>query len=337
MTYPYDPDLRDYVARLLYDALPAFYKAEDERARMRQPPDPAELEQFIRALAAPLAAVRQSIEELYADFFINSANDWVLPYLARMAGTSLVFPDADSNRRDVRGTVAWRRRKGTPSMLQDLGGDLTGELVVTQEGWKRVQISQDLDILRLERITPLVRAPSLAERHQGPLGTLHMTVDARAITRTTGKYHPKHIVHWVHPTLMFPIEGGTPADLRDPATDPDLRFAFHPLGLELPLRVRRTSASDPLATDRVPPMMFAGDSRGLVRPRRPLRCSHRRPQRRSAGRHRQPASARASRCRGRNACRRRCAQPAAARRAALFRSGLGGGSCGAVPGGAQPA
>ena len=139
-------------------------------------------------------------------------------------------------------------------MLQDLGGDLTGELVVTQEGWKRVQISQDLDILRLERITPLVRAPSLAERHQGPLGTLHMTVDARAITRTTGKYHPKHIVHWVHPTLMFPIEGGTPADLRDPATDPDLRFAFHPLGLELPLRVRRTSASDPLATDRVPPM-----------------------------------------------------------------------------------
>ena len=59
MTYPYDPDLRDYVARLLYDALPAFYKAEDERARMRQPPDPAELEQFIRALAAPLAAVRQ--------------------------------------------------------------------------------------------------------------------------------------------------------------------------------------------------------------------------------------------------------------------------------------
>ena len=95
MTYPYDPDLRDYVARLLYDALPAFYKAEDERARMRQPPDPAELEQFIRALAAPLAAVRQSIEELYADFFIDSANDWVLPYLARMAGTSLVFPDAD--------------------------------------------------------------------------------------------------------------------------------------------------------------------------------------------------------------------------------------------------
>lgn len=255
MSYPYDPDLRDYVARLLYDALPAFYKAEDERARLT-PPEPVELETFIRAMAVPLAVARQSIEELYADLFIDSASDWVLPYLARMVGTSLVFPDADSNRRDVRGTVDWRRRKGTPAMLQDLGGDLTGELVVTQEGWKRVQITQDLDILRLERVTPLVRAPSLAERHHGPLGTLHKTVDARAITRTTGKYHPKHIVHWVHPTVMFPINGGTPADLRDPATDPDLRFAFNPLGDEPPMRARRTGAGDPLATDRVPPMIF---------------------------------------------------------------------------------
>ena len=34
--------------------------------------------------------------------FIDSASDWVLPYLAEMIGMSTVFPDASSNRRDTR-------------------------------------------------------------------------------------------------------------------------------------------------------------------------------------------------------------------------------------------
>src|SRR5262245_49339978 len=84
MSYPFDPDTRDYVARLLYDAIPALYKLADQRAVHAVPPQHPELEDFIRALAGPLAVVRQSIEESYADLFIDSASDWVLPYLADM-------------------------------------------------------------------------------------------------------------------------------------------------------------------------------------------------------------------------------------------------------------
>lgn len=262
MSYPFDPDLRDYVGRRLYDSLPDVYKQADERAKHSTPPRPAELERLISVLAVPLAVVRQSVEELYADLFVDSANDWVLPYLADMIGTTLVFPDAASNRRDVRGTVGWRRRKGTPSMLQDLGSDLTGQLVVTQEGWRRLQMSQDLNMLRRERITPRILRPSLAEQVDGPLGRIHRSVDGRAISRRTGKYHPMHIVHWAHPTLMCPVTGATPADLRDPLTDPDLRFAFHPLAIEAPLRCRRVGTADDLQADRVPPMTFAEDPGG---------------------------------------------------------------------------
>jgi hypothetical protein len=256
MNYPYDPDIRDYVAQLLYDAIPTLYKLEDERAKLRSPPAPAELEEFINILAAPLAIVRQSVEELYGDLFIDSAQDWVLPYLAQMVRTHLVFPDADSNRRDIRATIHWRRRKGTPAMLQDLGNELTNQLIVTQEGWQRIQLSQDLNILRSPRTVPRIRSVAIAEQVQGPLDSVYHAVDVRAISQHTGRYHPKHIIHWAHPTRLFPVTGGTPADLRDPATDPDFRFAFHPLALEMPLRCRRTSARDRLPSDRVPPMTF---------------------------------------------------------------------------------
>ncbi|HEV7876495.1 hypothetical protein [Bradyrhizobium sp.] len=256
MSYPFDPDTRDYVARLLYDRIPALYKLADQRAAQDVSPHRPELEDFVRVLAGPLAVLRQSIEESYADLFIDSANDWILPYLADMVGTRLIFPESDANRRDVRGTVGWRRRKGTPRMLRDLGGDLTGELVVTQEGWKRVQLAQDLDLLRSERLVPDLRPPSIAERGYGPLDALMHAVDPRAISLRTGKYHPKHVVHWVHPTALFPLAYGTPADLTE-AGDPDLRYAFHPLGAQMPLRCRATGADDVLATDRVPPMIFA--------------------------------------------------------------------------------
>jgi hypothetical protein len=257
MTYQFDPRTREYVAQLLYEAIPALYKLDDQQAKHLGEPERAELERFVKVLAGPLATVRQSIEELHADFFIDTANDWVIPYLARMIGLRLVFPDADSNRRDVRNAVGWRRRKGPPATLQELGNELTGQLVVTDEGWKRVQLAQDLDLLRFDRLVPDLRPPSIAERAEGPMGTAVHAVDVRLISRFTGKYHPKHVTHWVHPTKMFQIEDGTPADLRDPATDPDLRFSFHPLGEFLPLRARQRAADDALKTDRVPPMIFA--------------------------------------------------------------------------------
>src|SRR5688572_28423389 len=102
--WPFDRDVLDRVATLLYDHLPALYQIRDDRGDLRD---------LLAILAGPLAEVRQNIEELHSDLFIDSANDWIVPYLGEMVGTTLVFPDAASNRRDVRGTVRWRRRKGT--------------------------------------------------------------------------------------------------------------------------------------------------------------------------------------------------------------------------------
>lgn len=251
MNYRYDPDIRRRVADQLFGAVPAYFRVEDQ-----SPAGRAELRQLLAVMAAALGIARQNIEELHANLFIDSADDWVLRYLADMVGTVLVFPDADSNRRDVRDTVAFRRRKGTPRMLEDLGAALTERIVVTQEGWQLVQMTQDLDLLRPERVLPDIRPAILAETESGPLCATHHLADVRSIARATGIFHPHHVAHWAHPTLLFPLEEGLPFDMTD-AGDPDRRFAFHPRGHLGALRARRLSSSDlAIKTDRVPPMHF---------------------------------------------------------------------------------
>ncbi|OJH34517.1 phage tail protein [Cystobacter ferrugineus] len=255
--YPFDPDVRDHVGRLLYELLPSLYRVRDE--------DSGELRRFLQVLAAPLAELRQNVEELHGDLFIDTCNDWIIPYLADMVGVELIFPDAASNRRDVRGAVSWRRRKGTRGALEEMASDLSGQMVVTHEGWKRLLLSQDLNLLRAERVVTDVRRTTLAEGATGPLDGAYHVLDARDISASTGRYHPEHVVHWLHPTRLFPVREGAAFERTrydvDGVTvlDPDLRYAIHPLGYWHTLRVRRAHPRDPVPFDRVPSAHFAAN------------------------------------------------------------------------------
>ncbi|MDX6720780.1 MAG: hypothetical protein QOJ63_3034 [Solirubrobacteraceae bacterium] len=248
--YPYDDDVLELVARQLYDALPAMYRVPDE-----PPTGRGELRSLLDVLAAPLAVVRQSIEELHADLFIDTADARIVPYLAEMVGLRLVFPDAESNRRDVRGTVAWRRRKGTPAALEEMGSELTGQSVVVQEGWKRIQLAQDLNLLRGERIVVDVRPGIVAEQADGPLDALVHAADVRRISATTGRRHPLHVAHWLHATVTFPLVAASAVGRSRPGSD--ARYAMHPLGGRHALRARRIAGDREPFVDRVQEQHFA--------------------------------------------------------------------------------
>ncbi len=253
--YPYDPDRLAQTAALLYQHLPAHLKSRDERAAGAIPPGDQELRAMVDILAAPLAALRQSIEELQSDFFVDTAGDAMLPLLAESIGLRLVFGIAEANRRDLAGVVARRRRKGTPAMLEEMARVLSDQLVTSIEGWKLVQISQDLDILRLDRTTPDLHSPSVAERVTGPLESLAKSVDPRPITGRSGRVHPRHMAHYSHLSRFFPLIGASALQLPDGAND--LRFAFDAENAWRALRCRATGVEDTLRTDRVPEQIFA--------------------------------------------------------------------------------
>ena len=248
--YPYDDDVLEEVARRLYEAVPAMYRVPDE-----PPVGRGDLKSLLEVLAVPLAVLRQSIQELQADLFIDTADDRMVPYLAEMVGTQLVFPDAQSNRRDVRGTVGWRRRKGTPAALEEMGGELTGQSVVLQEGWKRIQLAQDLNLVRADRVVADLRPGVVAEQAAGPLDALFHAVDVRRISATTGRHHPRHVAHWLQPTVTFPLREATASGRT--LADSDVRYAIDPLGERQPLRARRIAGDREPFVDRIQEQHFA--------------------------------------------------------------------------------
>lgn len=296
-TYPYDPHLRRAVARLLYKLLPALYRVKDlgpsvpqenpglapgdpanVRARFLRdlheladdtlppgsptlPPGTADLYRLLHVLAAPLAVARQSVDELHADLFLDRCADGTLPLLAAQVGVTLVLRDPDDDRADLRGAIAWRRRKGTRSALEGMATALLRQQTVTHEGWQRLLLSQRLNLLRPERGACDVRAPTLADTCAGPYDAAAHALDGRRPAAREGRYHPRHAVHWTHATRPFPVRRGTPG--AGPALfsppDADRRFTFHPAGAELPLRVRADSAAGQAPTDRVPASLFAAD------------------------------------------------------------------------------
>ena len=247
MTYAYDDEILERVRATLFEALPALYRVPDEPRK--------DLQNVLEVLAAPLAVLRQSIQELQADLFIDTADDRMVPYLAEMVGTRLAFPDAASNRRDVRGTVSWRRRKGTPAALEEMGAELTGQSVVLQEGWKRLQLAQDLNLVRAERVVPDLRPAIVAEQATGPLDALHHALDVRRISARTGRFHPRHVAHWLQPTVTFPLREATAVDRSGAGTD--ARFAIDPLGVRRPLRARRPDGDSAPFVDRILEQHFA--------------------------------------------------------------------------------
>ncbi len=253
--YRFDPDRLARTAELIYAHLPAHLKTEDRKAAGATPPGDEELRTAIAILSAPLAALRQSIEELQGDFFIDTAGDAMLPLLAESIGQTLVFGSADANRRDLASAIAFRRRKGTPLMLEELARVLSDRLVASNEGWKLVQLSQDLNILRLSRTALDLHAPSIAERVTGPLEAVAKSIDPRPISETSGRVHPRHMSHWTHQSLFFPLIGAAPHRLPDGVAD--LRFAFDAGNAWRALRCRSTGVDDDLRTDRVPERIFA--------------------------------------------------------------------------------
>ena len=255
MSYPYDRDHLNRTRDLLYALVPEYYKRRDRAAAQAMPPEPAELLAMIEALAAPLAATRQSVEELYADLFIESAGEEMLPALAASIGLDLVFRDAEANRRNLGAAMGWRRRKGTPLMLEEMARILSDRQVALAEGWKALILTQDLNLIRPERVMADLRPASTADRASGPLAGLMRLFDPRPIGPDSGHVHPRHLIHWAFPTQLHPLRHAACHELP-PGAD-DRRFAFDADNAWRALRVRAAGLEDRPGTDRLPDGLFA--------------------------------------------------------------------------------
>lgn len=210
----------------LYALLPAVY-------RIRDAEEGYPLRELIGVIAREAALVEESIEQLYDDQFIETAADWVAPYIGALIGYRPLYgvvPGVASPRAEVANTIAYRRRRGTASVLEQLARDVTGWPARVVEYFLVVATSQRMNHIRAKHHF----APDLREwRGLESLGTafdpFSRTVDVRSIARADGRYNLPNIGLHLWRLIAQPR-------IASPATRIDgQRYLFSPLGAPLPL------------------------------------------------------------------------------------------------------
>jgi hypothetical protein len=238
-------------AQRLYSRLPGHYRVYDvERG---QP-----LLALLRVVGAQIANVRQDLDALWDNFFIETCDDWVVPYIGALIGTNLLQqPVGQSNRLDVWNTVIWRQSKGTPQMLQALSTAISGWPTDLAEFFLSLGWSQNVNHVRLDRpLTPDLREPSQLGllghandpfAHAVDLKPSH-ALDGPRMTRnsfgvsvpawgTPGRYQINNLGVFVRRLKTFPVSGVTPAAVAPGViTSAGAScFTFNPLFRDTPL------------------------------------------------------------------------------------------------------
>jgi len=244
----------------LYELLPRVYQRRD-----------ADAGYALRGLLAVLEEQRQilsdGIDQLYDDWFIETCQDWLVPYLGELVGyqplhgyeEALAAGTAEASRllraiaprSDVADTIAARRRKGTLPLLQELAADVTGWSSRAVEFRRLLVFAQPVRLLGTDTAARL-RTGRLADiRRPGPLGLLDgpfevtaHSVDVRRITSalTPGRYGIDEVGLFVWRLGCYSVTHG-PAFCLDRDR---MRFTFSILGHNTPLAARPAAGPTPL-------------------------------------------------------------------------------------------
>src|SRR5262245_63706706 len=111
-------------AQRLFELLPVIHRLRDGQARY-----PDALRTLIDVIAEQVAVLEEDLAEAYDDQFIETCAEWVAPYIGDLIGyraLHAVAPRIGSPRAEVANTIAYRRRKGTASMLEPPARDVSG-------------------------------------------------------------------------------------------------------------------------------------------------------------------------------------------------------------------
>lgn len=210
-----------YYQTLLYGLLPALYRGRDGSG---------ELGKFLDLFGHEFARQRANLDRLLRDVAIDSCQDWVVPYLGDLVGTSILFNEAARNRADVRNTIKWRRRKGTLPGLEDIAAVIADRGALAVEMFERLIWSQRLNHLRRRALhTANLADGTRLSRLRTPFDPSCRTLDLRPPDHQEGRHHPRRVAFFLSAIPSRPWRGATPATVGGG------RFRFHPLGVDCPL------------------------------------------------------------------------------------------------------
>ncbi|MCW5983243.1 MAG: hypothetical protein KIT09_34450 [Bryobacteraceae bacterium] len=204
----------------LYDLLPAIYKIDDEKAG-------GPLQAFLSVVQEQAGLLKANIGQFYADLFIETCSEWVIPYIGDLVGNRPLHSVERTQRADVARTLYYRRRKGTLPALEELARDVTGWSVRAVAFFESLVWNQNVNHLRDAGKTVDIRGLEPMDLLGSPFEQSAHTVDIRPMGSTSGWYAPRRVGFFAWRLNNYHVEVG--AALREPAPNAH-GFHFSPFG-----------------------------------------------------------------------------------------------------------
>lgn len=241
----------------LYELLPAIYRIRDAEL-VSDPSQVPPLKALLSIIAEQIGVLEENLAQLHDDQFVETCAPWVLPYLGNLIGIrGLPGTEVLNPRAEVGHTIAYRRRKGTAAMLEQLARDVTGWPARAVEFFQLLATTQYLNHLRPENQSFIsVRGAERLEylggafEHSmaGSYGSedseipqttpgrrthetdLTHTVDVRRIASRRGRYNIPNVGIFLWRLREFSLTRSPAVPAKDKGC-----FFFNPLGCDLPL------------------------------------------------------------------------------------------------------
>jgi hypothetical protein len=231
----------------LYELLPAMHRRLD--ADEGHP-----LRALLQVIEEQSTILEADIEQTYENWFIETAESWIVPYLAELVGYDPVHAASEvgdpatpqgealnrvlTPRRDVANTIRNRRRKGTLALLEDLALDVAGWRARAVEHFRLLVKAQSLDYLHLDRARTVdLRDGDALELLGSPFERLAHTVDVRRPSgpTPTGRFNLPNVALFVWRLKTYPVTSTSAYCLEEAGPH---NFAFSILGNDAPLFAR---------------------------------------------------------------------------------------------------
>jgi hypothetical protein len=225
----------------LYALLPVIHRMRD--AERGYP-----LKALLAVIAEQVNVVEDDIARLYENWFIETAEDWAVPYIGDLVGyrpAPEAGPPADSPacpgsrilvpRREVANLIRYRRRKGTLALLEELARELADWPARAVEFYKLLGWSQNLDHQHPHRHQLAdLRSAGALELLGGPFDAITRSVDLRRpdSQRTRGRSNIPGVGLFLWRLKSYPVTQ-TPAYCLE-ESGPHC-FSFSVLGQDAPL------------------------------------------------------------------------------------------------------
>lgn len=214
----------------LYELLPGIYRARD--AELGEP-----LKALIGVIAEQAGVMESDIAELYENWFVETCDEWVVPYIGDLLGVrglhALGAGAPFSQRALVANALGYRRRKGTPTMLEQLARDTTGWDTRAVEFFQLLETTQHYNHIRPKNVrTPDLRDTNQLELVDSAFDTAAHTADVRSIAKARGWHNIPNVGFFIWRLQSYFVLRSQARPVASPA---DGRYTFNPLGHDAPL------------------------------------------------------------------------------------------------------